>query len=364
MEIKQIGIIGLGLIGGSIAKTIRNRRIPVQIVAYDTNIKTLQMAKDDGIIDNFYHSIEEGFNHVDLLFLCAPVEKNNDLLLQVKNSIPDHCILTDVGSVKGIIHQAIHRAGLEDHFIGGHPMAGSEKSGYTAANDHLFENAYYVLTPTDKTTSSKVDLLYKFIESLGALPLILDEASHDFATAGISHIPHIIASSLVNLVESLDQEGIMKLLAAGGFKDLTRIASSSPGLWEQITLCNKDKIQQILTKYIQQLNVFAQALNNNDRTAVYNFFEKARDYRSSFSDPSVGYIKKSFDIMVDIPDKLGMIAAIATLLSGYQINLKNISIMNNREYEQGVLKIVFYDEESQKKSIEILENHNYSIYQR
>ncbi|TCT15347.1 prephenate dehydrogenase [Natranaerovirga pectinivora] len=364
ISIKNIGIIGLGLIGGSLAKTIRFKNLPINIYAYDADVDTLKEAKDEGIIDDYFDDINSRFQELDIIFLCAPVQYNNEVLSILKNCISDTTILTDVGSVKGMIHSSIIEMDLEKYFIGGHPMAGSEKSGYNASTNILLENAYYVLTPTSSVSEDKIKKLYDLVEAFGSIPVIINWEDHDYATAAISHVPHIIASSLVNLVKLLDDKGLMKQLAAGGFKDLTRIASSSPSLWKQITLSNKDKILQIISEYIKILEQFKVMLDTDDTNYIFNFFDEANDYRSEFLDPSLGSIKKSYEIMVDIPDELGIIAKIATLLSNHNISIKNIGIVHNREYEQGVLKIVFYDEKSQLKSIDILKLLNYTIYLR
>lgn len=363
MIFKRIGIIGVGLIGGSIAKTIRRKQLPIHITAFDPNVSLLEDAKLKGVIDELYPTIDHHLSTMDLIFLCAPVKHNNTLLQQVKTYLDKETLLTDVGSVKGMIHHAVSSLQLEAQFIGGHPMAGSEKSGYEASSDHLFENAYYILTPCQGVADEKIEAYYKFVETLGALPMLLDATQHDYATAAISHVPHILASSLVNLVASMDDTGLLKQLAAGGFKDITRIASSSPNLWQQISLYNKDKIQIILNQYIRLLETFSKSLESENQEAIESFFDSAKSFRSSFSEPSLGLIKRTFEISVDIPDELGVIAKIASLLSGHHINIKNLSIVNHREFDQGVLKIVFYDERSQSKSVELLEANNYTITQ-
>ena len=238
-----IGFIGLGLIGGSIAKAIRQYYPDYQILAFDKSRETLALAMRDGTIDISCTAIDEQFSHCSYLFLCAPISYNNAYLSQLKDLIHPDCILTDVGSVKTAIHEEITRLGLDANFIGGHPMAGSEKSGFANSKAHLIENAYYILTPSDKVSSEKLEDYRCFVQSLKALPIVLDYRLHDTVTGTISHLPHIIASCLVNFVKSTDtKEELMKLLAAGGFKDITRIASSSPIMWQQICLKNKDNI--------------------------------------------------------------------------------------------------------------------------
>lgn len=250
-----IGFIGLGLIGGSIAKAIRQYYPDYQILAFDKSRETLALAMQDGTIDISCTAIDEQFSHCSYLFLCAPISYNNAYLSQLKDLIHPDCILTDVGSVKTAIHEEITRLGLDANFIGGHPMAGSEKSGFSNSKAHLIENAYYILTPSDKVSSEKLEDYRCFVQSLKALPIVLDYRLHDTVTGTISHLPHIIASCLVNFVKSTDtKEELMKLLAAGGFKDITRIASSSPIMWQQICLKNKDNISRILGAYIEELN--------------------------------------------------------------------------------------------------------------
>ena len=144
-----------------------------------------------------------------------------------------------MGSVKTSIHEEVITLGMEENFIGGHPMAGSEKSGFASSRAHLIENAYYILTPSEKVSEDKIERYRKFIESLKAIPVILDYREHDSITGTISHLPHIIAATLVNYVKDHDTaDELMKALAAGGFKDITRIASSSPVMWQQICLKN------------------------------------------------------------------------------------------------------------------------------
>lgn len=363
MNVNKIGIIGLGLIGGSLAKAIRSKKLHIEIIAYDTYESSLVMAKEENVIDYYCTTIDNSFYDLDIIFLCAPVMDNLDTLKQLKKYLSDDIILTDVGSVKQPIHKVIKKLNLDKCFIGGHPMAGSEKFGYVNSTDYLFENAFYVLTPCNNVSQSRIDKLSSLIEIIGAIPIIMNEKEHDFVTASISHIPHILASSLVNIVNQEDSHNKMKQLAAGGFKDLTRIASSNPKMWQQICLSNKESIIYMLNKYISNLKNFITELDNENFLIIYNFFEQAKAYRSELTDLSISLAKRTYEVMVDIKDETGAIAKIATVLSTNDINIKNIGIINNREDEQGILKIVFYDHQSQLASISILKNLNYIIYE-
>ena len=231
------GFIGLGLIGGSIARGLKRSAPDIQIMAYMRTREKLEQAHADGIVDLILDGVDEHLSECDIIFLCTPVEFNESYLRQIRPFLKEGAVVTDVGSTKTSIHETVAALGMESCFVGGHPMAGSEKTGYESSTDHLLENAYYIITPTPHTPASHTDRMVDVAKAIGALPLVLDYHRHDFIVAAISHLPHLIASSLVNLVHDCDSEDqMMKRLAAGGFKDITRIASSSPVMWEQICM--------------------------------------------------------------------------------------------------------------------------------
>ncbi len=364
-QIKKIGFVGIGLIGGSIAKAIRQYYPDCEMIAFDKNRETLALATQEAVIDVACTVIDDNFQNCDYIFLCAPVSYNTAYLKQLKNYMHKDCILTDVGSVKTSIHEEIIALDMEANFIGGHPMAGSEKSGFVNAKAMLIENAYYILTPSAKVPQEKVDAYNAFIASLKALPVVLGYEEHDYITGAISHLPHIIAATLVNYVKDHDdQNELMKHLAAGGFKDITRIASSSPTMWQHICLKNKDNIVKILDEYISLLEETKQSVVDSKEQEIFNFFDTSRNYRNSIPGGSSGPIKRMFAVYCDIVDEAGGIATIATILAANNINLKNIGIIHNREFEEGVLRIEFYDEASSKKAAELLQKYRYIVYER
>ncbi len=361
----KIGFVGLGLIGGSIAKAIRQYYPDYEIVAFDKNKEALALATQESVIDVAATTIDDNFHNCSYIFLCAPVAYNTAYLKQLKEYMHTDCILTDVGSVKTNIHKEVEALELEEFFIGGHPMAGSEKSGFSNSKAMLIENAYYILTPSRKVSQAKIDRYTQFVENLKALPVQLTYDEHDYITGTISHLPHIIAASLVNFVKDSDsKEEYMKNLAAGGFKDITRIASSSPTMWQHICLKNSENISDILGKYIETLNYAKDLIDNGDESAIYNLFDSSRNYRNSIPSSSAGPIKKAYAVYCDIIDEAGGIAAIATILASNNINLKNIGIVHNREFEEGVLRIEFYDEASSKKAAGLLQKFRYIVYER
>ena len=193
----KLGFIGLGLIGGSIAKAIKQFHKNTTIIAYNRSEKSRTLALKDNVADIVTDKIDEIFSDCDYIFLCTPVEQNINYLTVLKDIISPKCIITDVGSVKQNIHFAIDKLGLSDNFIGGHPMAGSEKTGYENSSSRLLENAYYIITPTASVKQERIDELYALVKSLGSIPIILDYKEHDYAVAAISHVPHLFVLSEV-----------------------------------------------------------------------------------------------------------------------------------------------------------------------
>ena len=357
------GFIGLGLIGGSIAKALKEKRSDVQIIAYDEKKESLKLALEEGIVDLAAEKIDDTFSYCDYLFLCAPVQKNAENLPAVRKILSPDCILTDVGSVKSDIHRHVAAEGLNAQFIGGHPMTGSERTGYINSKSLLLENAYYILTPTKDVPEEKIAAFKDLVACMGAIPLLLDCKEHDYATAAVSHLPHVAAACLVNLVEESDTpEGILKQIAAGGFKDITRIASSSASVWQQICLTNTENIVMLLEQYIHSLTQVKDFLCCKRSEKIYDFFEDARKYRDSFNAPAAGAIFASYEMTVDIKDEPGALAAIATLLALRQISIKNMSILHNREIRDGVLKIELCSEEDCEKAKNILTEKGYGVY--
>ncbi|MDR1536745.1 MAG: prephenate dehydrogenase [Clostridiales bacterium] len=364
---KTAGIIGLGLIGGSLAKALK-RRSGFRIVAASRSEDSLKQALSDGAADEVElesslddKRLEELFSDCDVIFVCTPVNLIPGYLRRLSRIAKKSCILTDCGSTKGLICQEAASMGCAG-FIGGHPMAGSEKTGYRHSIEHLFENAYYILTPPPAAAKEAVERLEDLARRIGAIPVIMDPLTHDSVVAAVSHGPHVIASALVNMVKSSDESGIMKALAAGGFKDITRIASSSPGMWQAISTENKAELLKFLSTFRKALEDFESSLSQSDEAYIGGFFSQAKEYRDSFISTVPSVYRKEFQIRVDVEDKPGSIAAIAAMLSANGINIKNIGVLSSREYEGGVLQISFDVEESMKLSSEILKRMNYLIY--
>lgn len=364
----RIGIIGFGLIGGSMAKALKkNNAQHSYIVGYDLDQSSLQQAFEEGIIDEIAANTTSAFKGCNVIFIGTPISSISSIIESLIPHVGKDCILTDIGSTKlGIVEEVqniIKKSEKELYFLGGHPMVGSEKSGYRNSSDYLFENAYYILTPTSDTPDFIVFILQKLVEKLGAIPIVLAPSYHDFATSTVSHLPHIIASGLVHLVKESDGENqYLHTLAAGGFKDITRIASSNPIIWRDICLANKGQIQKVFSKYLDILGQFNEALLSDDEDKIYQFFDIARSYRDTFQDGVKGSLIQTHTLYVDAQDQPGIIASIATILSTRGINIKDIGIINHREFECGVLRLSLESRNALLEAHQVLSNHNYTIY--
>ena len=362
MQYNNIAFIGFGLIAGSIAKAIRKYRPESRIYAYTNNRSELLKGKSDGIIDIILEGIDNTLSDCDIVFLCTPVEFNDKYLNDIKSYIRKDAIVTDVGSTKSSIHSLAKELELEDVFIGGHPMAGSEKTGYAASDALLLENAYYMITPSSKTSKEKLDILTDIITKIKAIPFVIDCQKHDSVVAAVSHLPHILAATLVNLIKDNDySDEVMKRVAAGGFKDITRIASASPIMWEQICMLNSQPINMMLRKYIDMLEDVYSHLADKSGLYINNMFEKSGEYRNSFDSNSRGVIISKHDISVHIQDKPGAISVISAILAANSISIKNIGINHNREKGEGALNISFYDADSCEMAGKLLKEYNYIV---
>ena len=343
MSFNKFGFLGLGLIGGSIARAIKQVQPDSYIVAYTPHSSTVDAAFKEKIIDKPLYEIGSEFSDCDIIFLCAPVEINNDNLEKLSPFLKEKTLITDIGSVKNQIHDKVSKLGLEKQFIGGHPMAGTERIGFSNSKASLLENAYYILTKTESTNEKQLSDYYDLVKRIGAIPLVVPFMQHDYITAAISHVPHVVSASLVNLVHDNDsKDQLMKTIAAGGFKDITRISSSSPIMWQQICTTKE-------------------AIDTHNEEKLFRFFNSAREYRESFIETSSGPIMQTFTVHVDIADKPGNLAKVASLLSDNAINIKNIGIVHNREYERGTLRIELHDQAGKNAAIKTLQDNGYLI---
>lgn len=362
----RVFIIGLGLIGGSLALCIKNEHRFCTIIGYDINSEQLQLAKALGVIDDYVHNIEEGATNADLIIISAPVNETNKIIqLLASLSLKEDVIVTDTGSTKRKIMQSAQlliEKGIV--FIGGHPMAGSHKSGVSAAKVILFENAFYLLTPGPSISEKKIETLINWLNGTNAKFLSTTPYEHDYLTGVVSHFPHIIAASIVRQTKRLTaSESLIPRLAAGGFRDITRIASSSPKMWQDILMQNKEILLELLDQWMEEMEWVKSLLKQENSKEILHFFQEAKNFRDGLPMNKKGAIPAFYDLYVDVPDYSGVISEITGFLAKEEISITNIRILETREELYGVLVISFQTEKDRKRA-EICINScsNYATY--
>lgn len=353
-------VIGLGLIGGSLALCIKKMHPEAEVVGYDINEKQSHLAKLLTVIDQRVETIEEGATNADLILIATPVaetEKIIERLCQIP--LKKSCIVSDTGSTKLKIvkkAQCLTEKGIT--FIGGHPMAGSHKSGVTAAKEILFENAFYLFTPDESVAEREIAILKYWLAGTNAKFLTITPEEHDYITGVISHFPHIIAASLVRQAEKANVEDpLVTRLAAGGFRDITRIASSSPKMWSDILLHNKEVLLSLLKEWQAEMNYVAHLLEEEKEDEIYHYFQDAKKFRDDLPVKEKGAIPAFYDLFVDIPDYPGVISEITGYLAEERISITNIRIRETREEVYGTLVISFQTEEDREKAEECIKRH-------
>ncbi|WP_432359051.1 prephenate dehydrogenase [Sporosarcina sp. UB5] len=367
---ENVAIIGLGLIGGSLALAIKRGGRNIHITGFDRSYATADEAYRRGIIDAIAPSAKAACENADYIIFATPVNTTIALMEEALEwTLKENVLLSDTGSTKKPIMQAAERLrekGLT--FIGGHPMAGSHKSGIAAAKEHLFENAYYVLTPCENASAEQIEKLSSLLAPSKGKIVLLDAAEHDRMTAIVSHFPHIIASSLVGrLADQEKDQPFVKNLAAGGFRDLTRIASADPTMWRDITIQNREELLRQLDGWLQEMHLIRSMILENDPDQIFGFFAEAKEFRdrlpSTFQGAIQGALYMTFDLHIDIPDHPGIISEITKILADEQISITNIRIVETRTDVYGILVISFQTADDRKNAREVLEKTtDYSMH--
>ncbi|MED4605501.1 MULTISPECIES: prephenate dehydrogenase [Paenibacillus] len=359
----RIAIFGVGLIGGSLALSFKGKP-GLQVVGHSNNPGSIEKYLKREVVDYATTSLEEAALDADFIFLCVPVGKLEEYLHRLaKLPLKPGCIITDVGSTKASVAScaaALQFSGA--HFIGGHPMAGKEKSGVEAASSRLFENAFYVLTPDPSTPEAAYDRLAELLQHTRAHLVKVDPVLHDEIVGAISHLPHIIAVALVNQIARYNESNeLYQILAAGGFRDITRIASSDPIIWRDILLNNKGVVLQLLKDWNKEIAGFIRLIEQEDGPGIEREFQRAGAFRNGLPERRKGVIHSFYEIYVDVPDHPGVIGQITTQLGSHRVNLSNIQIIESREDVPGVLRLSFREEADMDKALELLKK-DYAVH--
>ncbi len=366
MQFDNITIVGVGLVGGSLARAWKKHRLgKISITGVDRP-EVLGKAVALGVLDHAVSDLHEGVRDADLVVLSTPLTQILSLLDEAGPSLKNGAVVTDVGSVKAAITQYAATSLRDDVlFVGGHPMAGAEHAGVEYSDPFLFENASYAICPpSDKHEDPRLGELIDLIEITGARPLRIDPVVHDHIAAFVSHLPQLLAVALTNLAaDRNDVDSNYLRLAAGGFRDMTRIASSDFDMWRDILAANQGPVLDALAALAASIQGVRNRMIEEDTEEIARLFERARHTRETIPKDSKGFIRPLADLYVHADDRPGWIASVATLLSEAGINIKDMELLKVREGTGGTFRLSFEDHPTATRASELLEKNGFSAHQ-
>ena len=278
-DVGRVAVLGLGLVGGSLARGIRDADFAGEVVGYDLRAEGLEFALDLGVIDSYETDLDRAIDKADLVVVSAPTLVSASLLEQTLAKVPETTVVTDVASVKSNMVEAAHGA---PNFVAGHPIAGSERSGVEASRADLFQEHRVILTPTDATSEDALALVREMWQRVGAEVVELGVADHDAILAATSHLPHMLAYALVDALSNSELSEDIFRFAAGGFRDFTRIASSDPVMWRDIAIANRVELLRAIDYFSEHLAALRTAVEAGDSERLEQLFADARDARENY----------------------------------------------------------------------------------
>jgi prephenate dehydrogenase len=341
---QKVAIVGTGLIGGSIGLALRDDGSDV--VGHDDDYVAARAAMQRGAIGRVAGSAREAVEGADLVILAVPVDRMPELCAQIAPAATE-AVVTDVGSAKADV-VAHGEAAFGGRFIGGHPMAGSERQGVEAADATLFQGAYWILTPTPTTSDRAYGAVADLAGRLGATPVAVEPAVHDALVARLSHLPQLVASALVEVAVTTGEQDALLGLAAGGFRDVTRIAASDPDLWVAILRANRSAVLDALEGLERKFDDLGGLLREGRWDDLRRFLDRARRARLQlFAKPVYAGDPVALDMM--IPDRPGVLAEVTTAAGEIGANIEDLRIIHSTEGGRGRLHLVIAGEDNARR---------------
>lgn len=281
--IKQLTIIGVGLIGGSLARALKERDMVGEVVGVNRTLRSLETAEDLGVIDRSTTSAIDGVKGATLVLVATPVRSISKVIKDCLPGLAPGTVVTDAGSVKGALVERCENILMPKgvHFVGSHPVAGTENSGVASSFATLFENSRTILTPTKNTPADALELVRLVWEAAGSKVEIMDPFHHDRVLAATSHLPHLMAYNIVNTLSDMEDDIRAEVFryASGGFRDFTRIASSDPTMWRDICVENRDAILDMLNRFRHDLDKLSRQIEDGNEDALYGIFARSKHTR-------------------------------------------------------------------------------------
>ncbi len=333
-RIRQIGIIGLGVIGASLGMALKNKGSDVHVCGRDMDDSVVAKAREMGAVDGFLDGAALG--SCDLVIICTPLGAMEKTLLSIKDWLKPGAVVSDVGSVKASIMKAYQELLPGNvYYVGGHPMAGSEQNGISAADKFLLENAAYVLTPPEEFPTDLLTEVTEVIGGTGARVICMSAEEHDRAVARVSHLPHVIASALMNSFCSSPQTLAM---AGGSLRDMTRVAGSDPDFWTAVFTANKKALVEEIDRFVSGMYEMRDLINDDAWDEIRMLLDSSRNMKQGMV-PARPCLEDSVDVVAIVPDQPGMIGRIGILLGEEQINIQDIHVLSVRDEDEGSLKL-------------------------
>lgn len=360
-EAPSVAILGTGLMGGSLGLAILERGLASQVTGFDPNVATASIALERGAISSAAKSAGEAVEGADMVFIATPVGSIGAVFKEVAGSLREGAVVTDVGSTKAKVVEEISALGAERaHFVGGHPLAGSEQEGIHAASADLYTGCLWVLTPTPETNPSAYRTLMHFLSRLEARVLSLEPQRHDEAMALSSHLPQLLSSTLMSFAAGLTAtpEGL-PLLSAGGFQDMTRIAASSPDLWVDIVRENRPALLEVLRQFLTALESVEKPLASGDWERLHEMLSRARQARKVLPGKRGVQASELVEIRIPVPDRAGVLAEVTTTLGEAGINIEDIDIIHSPEGGRGVVHLWLMGREAAARAFEAIKQRNF-----
>ncbi len=357
-------VLGVGLIGGSLALAFRRSALVGSVIGVSSP-GTVEKALEMGVIDKGFtrEQARQALPEADLVVLSGPVRVILEQLASIGPWLRDGATVTDVGSTKRAVIEAAKKNLPERiNFVGGHPMAGSESTGVGGADSFLFQNAMYVLCPARSTDEDAARKYCELVSTLGARVLLMSPERHDSIAATISHLPQMLAVTLMNQAAEANKSDANTLkLAAGGFRDLTRIASSPFEIWRDICVTNRDEITRVIDEFVERLTLLRRGVGNEE---LAEEFDSAAASRALIHRNVKGFISPLFEVVVTAPDEVGVIRTIATGLADEGINIKDIEVLKVREGEGGTIMLGFATHQERERAKKILTGLGFPVRSR
>ncbi len=345
----RIALVGVGLIGGSIGLAARDR-LGATVAGYDTSAHALDVASERGAIDRACDDVAQAVHDAEAVFVAVPVGGLRPAVTAALDAAPAGCVISDVGSTKRSVVAALE----DSRFVGGHPLAGAETSGVQHARADLFDGATWYLTPTPTTSGILYERLHRFVHSLGARPVAIEPEIHDTILATVSHLPHVLANVLVAQAAQTLAAGGERLPATGpSFRDATRVAGASSGIWTDIYLSNRDALAAGIEDTIARLQAVREALDAADATAITDWNDGAADDRRRLLEAQLAG-GPLFELRASVPNQPGVVAQLALELGRAGVNITDMALYPAPDMSEGVIALWIAGEEQARRTEELV----------